>query len=419
MGAVAVMEPKRVYRDTKTRYESVYARHSLNCDKAIDKDNRCTCDPTYYGVVWDNEIGRNRKTERRPLIGEAKNLRVDLLAEVRTGSVAERPEGIRLSDAHPEFVEDCRDGIVLNRYGKPYTKNAVTNLDSSLNRLPKRIRKKQLEDITSGMLQSAVDDFRREKLSTSRIRSVIHSLSALYRWALAREKATHNPAESIDLPANDSKERERIATPGEFVYLLDQLEPEDALPFALAAYGTARSQEIRALEWPEVDFGDDVLLLASDDEARKSEAARRIVPVITPLRERLHTEWIRQGRTTAGRVCPPRRKDNKSGMVSLNMLQKRVAKVWKELDLNPIGLQDSRHTAATWFDHAKISAKVASVFMGHKAPKRQPDAAPITLQRYTHVLPGELERARDQLDAFLAERAAEEEGASFKVAVAA
>lgn len=84
-----------------------------------------------------------------------------------------------------------------------------------------------------------------------------------------------------------------------------------------------------------------------------------------------------------------------------------------------VGLQDSRHTAATWFDHAKISAKVASVFMGHKAPKRQPDAAPITLRRYTHVLPGELQRARDQLDSFLAERAEEEAGASFKLAIAA
>jgi integrase len=419
MGAVAVEEPKRVYRDTKTRYEGVYKRHSLNCDKAIDKDKRCTCDPTYYGVVWDNEIGRNRKTERRPLLSEAKNLRVDLLAEVQAGSVVEPPKGIRLKDSQPEFIKDCRDGIVLNRYGKPYTKNAVINLDSSLNRLPKRIRDKHLEKITSGLLQSAVDDFRREKLSTSRIRSIIHSLSAFYRWAVKREKATQNPAESVDLPANDSKERERIATPGEFVYLLDQLKLEDAVPFALAAYGTARSQEIRALEWPEVDFEDDVVLLADDDEARKSEAARRIVPMVKLLREWLHAEWIRQGRPSSGRVCPPRRKDNKSGMVSLNMLQKRVAKVWKELDLNPIGLQDSRHTAATWFDHAKISAKVGSVFMGHKAPKRQPDAAPITLQRYTHVLPGELERARDQLDAFLAERAAEEEGTSFKLAVAA
>jgi hypothetical protein len=42
--------------------------------------------------------------------------------------------------------------------------------------------------------------------------------------------------------------------------------------------------------------------------------------------------------------------------------------------------------------------------MGHKTPRRQPDAASITLRRYTHVLPGDLQRARDQLDAFIAER---------------
>lgn len=42
--------------------------------------------------------------------------------------------------------------------------------------------------------------------------------------------------------------------------------------------------------------------------------------------------------------------------------------------------------------------------MGHRTPEHQTGAARVTLQRYTHVLPGELERTRDQLDAFLAER---------------
>jgi hypothetical protein len=42
--------------------------------------------------------------------------------------------------------------------------------------------------------------------------------------------------------------------------------------------------------------------------------------------------------------------------------------------------------------------------MDHTTPHYQPGAAPITLRRYTHTLPGELERARDLLDAFLAER---------------
>ncbi|HEX6689407.1 MAG TPA: tyrosine-type recombinase/integrase [Solirubrobacterales bacterium] len=414
---MAAEKLKRRYIDTTTRYEGVFARHSLYCGLGIE-GKRCTCDPTYYGTVWDNEIGRNRRTKRVPFATEAKNLRADLQAEVRRGSVVERPPSIRLSDAHPEFIKDCREGIARNKHGKPYTEKAITNLDSSLKRLPAGIRRKYLDDIADGGLQSAVDDFLREELSSSRISSVINAVRSLYRWALKREKATRNPAESIQLPANDSQERDRIATPGEFAHLLDLLEPEDALPWALAGYGTARAQEIRALEWPEVDFEHDVMLLADSDKARKSEAARRIVPIVKPLRQRLYAEWVRQGRPTTGRVCPPRRK-SRSGMVSLDQLQKRVVETWEDLDLNPIGLQDSRHTAATWLDHAGVSPKVASVFMGHKAPKRQPDAAPITLRRYTHILPGELERARDQLDAFLAERAKEEEGTSFKLAVAA
>jgi hypothetical protein len=72
--------------------------------------------------------------------------------------------------------------------------------------------------------------------------------------------------------------------------------------------------------------------------------------------------------------------------------------------LEPIGLHEARHTTATWLDHAGVSPKVASQFMGHKTPEYQPGAARITLERYTHVLPGELERARDLLDTFLADR---------------
>jgi hypothetical protein len=50
-----------------------------------------------------------------------------------------------------------------------------------------------------------------------------------------------------------------------------------------------------------------------------------------------------------------------------------------------IGLQDSRHTAAIWLDHSGVARKVASVFMGHKAPRAPSNAAPIALRRYTHV----------------------------------
>jgi integrase len=93
-------------------------------------------------------------------------------------------------------------------------------------------------------------------------------------------------------------------------------------------------------------------------------------------------------------------------LLDVSHVQKKVHERWTELGLEPIGLHESRHTAATWLDHAGVSPKVASMLMGHKTPEYQPGAAAITLRRYTHTLPGELDRARDLLDAFLAERTA-------------
>ena len=156
------------------------------------------------------------------------------------------------------------------------------------------------------------------------------------------------------------------------------------------------------------------MLLSEDDEARKSDAARRPVPLVRQLRRRLYAEWARQGKPERGKVCPARKK-SRSGLISLGRIRERATKRWEDLEFLPISLQESRHTTATWMDHAGVPPKVASVIMGHKAPRRQlhPDAAPITQRRYTHVLDGELERARDKLNVFLLDREEEEQAKDF------
>lgn len=414
MTATPTTEPKRTRVDSRTRYPGVFARHQLHCTKAVAKDKRCTCTPSYYGKVWDPAVGRHRPTERRPTIREAKNLRDDLQRRVRAGAVVDRPSGLTFEQAHEDFIADCKEGVALSKKGEPYTANAITDLNSSLNGLPDSIRKKEFAAVVGGELQEAVDKWTRAKLSSSRINSRINAVRSLYTWGKHRGKVAVSPATDLRLPVVKYTESRRIAKPGEFADLIDRLAPEDALPWAIAAYGTARHQEIQVLMWTEVDFNNDVMLLAEDDKARKSEAAWRVVPMVKPLRKRLRAEWVRQGKPKAGRVCPPRVANSKSGKLSLNQLLKRIKKKWEKIGLVPIGLQDSRHTAATWLDHAGVSPKVVSVFMGHKAPNRElhPGAAPITLRRYTHVLEGELERARDQLDAFLVKREEEEREAA-------
>jgi integrase len=269
--------------------------------------------------------------------------------------------------------------------------------------VPDHLARRRMRDIGRGDLQGLVDVMTRRGLSGSRVRSVVNALRSLYRWAQDRELVINNPAELVRLPAMDAKPRDRVATPSELAGLLAVLQLEDAVPYGLAAYATARHQEIRTLDWPHVDLKLGAIELAADEEGRKPGGSWRVVPLVKPLRTMLKNLWIAQGRPEEGKVCPPKR-PRKSGLLDVSNVQRRVHERWVELGLEPIGLHEARHTAATWLDHAGVSPKVASMLMGHKTPEYQPGAAAITLRRYTHTLPGELERARDLLDAFLVER---------------
>jgi len=312
----------------------------------------------------------------------------------------------RFEPAHEDFIQDCHAGVALNNRGKPYRPKAILSLDSALRRVPASIRMRRLSDVVGHELQEAIDGFIRKGLSASRIQTIICAVRSLYTWAIHRGRAAKCPAAHLRLPAIAQQSFVRVPTPREFVDLLEAVHATDALAWAIAGYATARRQEIEALDWKHVDFDHEAVRLAQSGEARKSEAAHRIVPMVAQLRVRLEAEWERQGRPDQGPVFPPKRVDNSTGSADLNAVLRRVAKRWGDLGKDPITFQDARHTAATWLDHAGVSPKVASILMGHKTPRpgAYPDAAPITLRRYTHVLEGELGLACDRLESFLAER---------------
>ena len=53
------------WRDTKTRFQGVFARHRKACRlNAGGNPKECNCTPSYYGVVWDRAAGKVRKTNQ-------------------------------------------------------------------------------------------------------------------------------------------------------------------------------------------------------------------------------------------------------------------------------------------------------------------------------------------------------------------
>jgi integrase len=93
-------------------------------------------------------------------------------------------------------------------------------------------------------------------------------------------------------------------------------------------------------------------------------------------------------------------------MLSFEALQERSDRAWKRAGLRRITPHELRHTAITWLDDAGVRHKVISQLSGHELPH---GGAQVT-GRYTHVLPGDFERARDLFDAYLTRQIAESTG---------
>lgn len=162
-----------------------------------------------------------------------------------------------LDEVKDRFVREAREGVALNKWRRPYRPRSVEDLES-LNQLPLEMRWRYLDAVSPGEVQALVDELIRRHLSASRIRSVVSALRALYRFARERELATHDPAREVRLPLDQRVVERRVVDPAEFARLLGDLWKQtteeidvgkeraprdalnDALPYALAAYGTAR-----------------------------------------------------------------------------------------------------------------------------------------------------------------------------------
>lgn len=402
-------------KDTKTRYQGIYARHRLDC--AVEHDRTCNCSPSYWGQVWDRAASKPRKTKALHSIAEARNARADLEATLRAGMLP-ASSTMRVAKAIEAYLRAIEVGTALNKHGRPYKPSAIRDLEGALECYVQPVLGgHRLGDVRRGDVQRLVDQMTPEK-SGSRVRTVVNSIRSLYAWAQDRELVDHDPASRVRLPAMNATPRDRVATVSEMQILLDALDPADALPYALAVYATARRAEIRHARVEDVDLDLGVIYLGADDRGRKSRAAQRAVPIAKPLAVRLRRELMRRGRPSpTALLCPGRKPGGRnSGMLSFEGLQKRVDAAWAPNDEHgkPTGAKvgeritahECRHTCASWLDAAGVRPVLVSQLMGHATPARQAGAAQITQERYTHALPGELEQAREQFDRWLADATA-------------
>jgi integrase len=327
---------------------------------------------------------------------EAIHWRTDPLAALARGEELARQAGT-VAEVARRFLAAVEDGTARSKKGKRYKPQAARDIAGALrvHVLPE-LGTMPVTAVRRRHVQRLVDRLAARGLSGSRIRTVVYALASLYRYTRTRDDVEVMPTLGVALPAIDEQPRDPVPTPKELDRLLDALALRDQIPFALAAFTTARRQEIRNLDWPHVDFELEQLVLADADDYAKSLAATRVVPMIARLRALLRAEWLRQGRPDEGLVCAVYRGSH-SGRLSIEALYARCDTRWAERGLEPLRLHEARHAASSYLRRAGLDLKLRSVLMGHASASSRS----MTEDRYTHLMPDEVADAKRALGAYL------------------
>ena len=117
-------------------------------------------------------------------------------------------DDITVSAAVDEFVEAAESGRAVNRSGRPYRPSALRDLRGILEyHVVRNLGNARLRDVRRSDVQTLVDRLGADRLSESRIRSVVSALRALYGYAIERGHVEFNPADGLVMPPGDEHVR--------------------------------------------------------------------------------------------------------------------------------------------------------------------------------------------------------------------
>jgi integrase len=376
-------------------------RHSAGCPVLDDSDSSCKCSAGYEAAVFDPKAGRKLRRSF-PNLAAARSWRADAEQGVRRGTIR-ASEPVTVNDAADQLVAGMEAGSVRTRSGDVYKPSAIRGYRAGLDSYVRQdLGAMRLQDVRRRHVQALADRLVAEGLSPSSVRNALMPLRVIFRRALRDELVVGNPCDGLDLPANRGR-RDRIVAADHAADLLDALtDTRDRAVWATALYAGLRRGELMALRWADIDLASGAVHVerSYDPRARvfvepKSRAGRRRVPMAGALRDTLVVLRLDRADAAEDELAFG---DNGRPFAYEPLLE-RTREAWRTANLDPVGLHEARHTAASLMIAAGVNVKALSEFLGHAS-------ITITLDRYGHLLPGSIAEATALLDAFLAGAAA-------------
>lgn len=368
-----------------------------------------------WAVVID--LGRDpgtgkRKQAWRSLKGtkrDAEALLVQLLHQ-RDMGVDQSPGKATVAEYLERWLRDYVQSSTAPRTFERYEQIVRCHLTPMLGSIPLgKLRPQHIQSCYSRSLQEGRADGTRRGLSAQTVlhhhRVLREALHHAVRWQLI----ARNPADAVAPPRPDRREMNVLDQDGVQCLLATCKDLEfHALVFVAIATGL-RLGELLALRWSDVDLGARNLrvtrtlqhvngrgLLFREPKTRSARRrvalSRETTSVLAEQRKRQLERRLSLGpayedndlifANPSGAPTPPYR------------ISQRFASLARSAGVGPLRFHDLRHTSATFMLSAGVHPKVVSERLGHAGVS-------ITLDIYSHVLPGLQEEAANLLDAYL------------------
>lgn len=312
-------------------------------------------------------------------------------------------------------------GETLGEHLDEWLEGATRNLRASTRRnysdafLPvrERLGSRRLQSVTKADIESLVTwmlaSGRRRGgragtgLSARSVRLVLGRLTAALESAVAEGKIARNPAAYVKPPKHEPRPRETWTADEVRAFLAVADDDRLAACWRLSLYGLRRG-EVVGLRWRDVDLKAATVtvrqarVLAGYEvriEAPKSRNGQRTLPLDPALLVALKAL---KGRQAAERLAAGEAYE-RSGYVCADELGRPVHPEWytdefrrvsARAGVRQIRLHESRHTACSLMEKARVPVSVIAAWAGHYS-------GAFTMATYVHANPGDLASGRDAL----------------------
>ena len=356
--------------------------------------------PGRWAIVLDGQ-GAGGKRRRRwvSFAGNKRAAQLEcarLIAEAAKGGGTVAPERMTVADFLEQWLRHIRTKVTPKSFER-YSSIVRVNIVPALG----HIRLTKLQPLA---ISSAYSDAL-EQLAPRTVGHVHTILSGALKQAVRWRLLQRNPADDVDPPRVERREMK--------VWTVEQIAAAIELsrswtvhmPLVLAALCGLRRGEIVALRWRHIDFAR--AQLAVIDSAEQTKAGIRyktpksgksrtvalpamMVAALRAHRRRQAEELLQIGVRVTDDTFVCARRDGKP------LQPQSVSHAWdhfvKASKLPRIRFHDLRHSHATIMLASNIHPKIVSERLGHSK-------VAITLDTYSHVIPGMQEEAAAAIDA--------------------